>query len=236
MTNYIKNKNRMDVIIDLREIKKDYHISNKKIEVLNNISLKINHGEFIAIVGSSGSGKTTLLNLISGLDSPTRGSIYIKNRDITRFTEDEKIEFRKYTIGFIFQTFNLIPTLTSSENIELALLITEKDKLARSKRIEYLLRIVDLENRKDHKPDELSAGEVQRVAIARAMANDPSIIIADEPTANLDHETAEKIILQMREINELTNKTFIIATHDKTILKKVDRIFSLKNKRITEIK
>lgn len=231
------NKNKTsEVLVKLKRIKKYYNISNRILKVLDDISFNIDYGEFVAIIGPSGSGKTTLLNLISGLDSPTSGKIIIKNKDITKLNENEKIHFRKYIVGFIFQTFNLIPTLTSSENIELALLITEKDEITRMRRINYLLSIVNLKNRKDHKPDELSAGEVQRVAIARAMANNPDIIIADEPTANLDHQTAKNIISKMREINKLTNKTFIIATHDTTILKNVDRIFSLQAGKIIETK
>lgn len=223
-----------EIIVTLDNIEKSYSLLNKTVQVLKRISLNIRRGEFLAVIGPSGSGKTTLLNLIGGLDSPTKGKIFVNGKDLAMLNPDERINVRKHIIGFVFQSFNLIPTLSAYENIEIALLISETDQATRKKRIYYLLQLVDLEHRADHRPDELSEGEIQRVAFARALANNPSIILADEPTANLDHETAKQIILKIQEINEKTNQTFLIATHDYSILEKVDRILILENGMIRE--
>ena len=206
-------------------VHKDYLLGDQKVQALKDITLSFDPGVFLAIAGPSGSGKTTLLNLIGCIDTPTSGKIYINDTDVSGKTPDQLADLRNRTIGFIFQTFNLLPVLTAAENVEYPLL-QRKDVTAeeRKKRIAYFLDIVGLSKFAEHRPNQLSGGQRQRVAIARALAILPSIVLADEPTANLDHKTGEEILNLMKQINRAFNTTFIFSTHDKRVISKADRL------------
>ncbi len=224
------------VLIELKDVGKVYETEATRVRALDNVKFTVEKGEFMSIVGPSGSGKTTLLNLIGGLDKPSSGHVKVSNMDTLRMSSSELDLMRLRKIGFIFQTFNLIPTLTALENVELVLSIAGRSSSEQEKRAEELLKLVGLGNRLDHKPNQLSAGERQRVAIARALANNPDIILADEPTGNIDSETGNQIMRLMRDLNRKINKTFIIVTHDPEIAKQTDRILQLKDGRVTEIR
>lgn len=192
---------------------------------LDGVSLKIGGGDYASIIGPSGSGKSTLLNLISCLDSPTKGEVYIEDVPISRLNGFKKAKLRRLKLGFIFQQFNLIPTMSSAENIELPMRFKGVGKTARRKRIRHLLDVVGLEGKGKNKPNQLSGGQQQRVAVARSLANDPKIILADEPTGNLDTKTGKKIMDLLTRLNREEDKTLIIVTHDLRIAKKaVNRI------------
>nr|MDO8044922.1 ABC transporter ATP-binding protein [Candidatus Baldrarchaeota archaeon] len=199
---------------------------------LKNVNLKVYRGEMVAVVGPSGSGKTTLLNLIGTLDKPTSGKIYIEGEDITTKSEKELTLLRRRKIGFVFQFYNLIPVLTAYENVELPLLISGVPKKEREKRVRRLLEMVGLEDRMNHRPDELSGGEQQRVAIARALVNNPSIILADEPTGDLDTETGLMVVQLMRKLAKEEDSTVIMVTHDPQISEIADRIIYLRDGKI----
>jgi putative ABC transport system ATP-binding protein len=191
---------------------------------LRGINLKVKRGEYLTVMGPSGSGKTTLFNMIGGLDKPTRGKIYIDGRDLSRFSDRELSSFRSHRIGYIFQTFNLIPTLTALDNVALPMVFAGVSKQEREKRAAELLDRVGLGERLNHLPTELSGGQQQRVAIARALANNPSIILADEPTANLDLNTGLEIIGLLRDLNRELGVTVITNTHDLKVIEVSDRI------------
>ena len=214
-------------MIELAKVSKIYYMGKIKVQALNNISLKINTGEFITLKGPSGSGKTTLLNVIGALDIPDSGTIKFNNNDISLYNHKQRTVFRAKNLGFIFQNYNLIPELNVYENIEIPLLIT-KDK-HRKKKILEAIEKVGLSNRLKHKPGELSGGQQQRVAIARALIKKPGLILADEPTANLDQDTGKEIIQLMHDLNKLYSLTFIISTHDELLLEKTDRIIKLRD-------
>jgi len=200
------------------------------IPALRGVNLKVKRTEVVAIVGPSGSGKTTLLNCIGTIDRPDEGQIIIDGIDVTRLSERKLIEIRRKKIGFIFQTFNLIPVLTAFENVEIPMIITGIPREQRRKRVMELLRLVGLEHRANHRPSELSGGEQQRVAIARALANSPSIILADEPTGELDTKNTEIIVNLLKKCASEEGTTVIIATHDiENVAKKCHRIFHLKD-------
>ena len=201
-------------IIKVQDVNKSYLRDSIEIPVLNNISLNINEGEFLALMGPSGSGKTTLLNLISGIDKPSNGKIIINGTDIARLGESALAKWRATNIGFVFQFYNLIPVLTAYENVELPLLLTKLSKSERKKHVETALDIVGLSDRIDHYPKQLSGGQEQRVAIARAIVTDPIILVADEPTGDLDKNSAEEILTLMERLNKEFNKTIILVTHD----------------------
>ncbi|MGD1007466.1 MAG: ABC transporter ATP-binding protein [Ignavibacteriaceae bacterium] len=201
-------------IIKVQDVNKSYWRDSIEIPVLNNISLNINEGEFLALMGPSGSGKTTLLNLISGIDKPSNGKIIINGTDIARLGESALAKWRATNIGFVFQFYNLIPVLTAYENVELPLLLTKLSKSERKKHVETALDIVGLSDRIDHYPKQLSGGQEQRVAIARAIVTDPIILVADEPTGDLDKNSAEEILTLMERLNKEFNKTIILVTHD----------------------
>jgi putative ABC transport system ATP-binding protein len=212
-------------VVRIEHVYKDYLLGDQKVQALKDISLSFDPGVFLAISGPSGSGKTTLLNLIGCIDKPTSGKIYINDQDVSGRTPDQLADLRGRTIGFIFQTFNLLPVLSAIENVEYPLLQrNDVSTEERQKRVAYFLDIVGLSKFANHRPNQLSGGQRQRVAIARALAIHPSIVLADEPTANLDHKTGEEILNLMKKINRAFNTTFIFSTHDKRVIAKADRL------------
>jgi putative ABC transport system ATP-binding protein len=178
------------------------------------VDLEVAAGEWVAVVGESGSGKSTLLNIIAGLDRPTGGTVRVAGEDLTKLSDGELAKWRSQTIGFVFQSFNLIPVLTAAENVELPLLLTSLSSAQRKKHVETALRVVGLEDRMHHYPRQLSGGQEQRVAIARAIVNDPKIIVADEPTGDLDRKSADDVLTLMERLNKELNKTILMVTHD----------------------
>lgn len=204
----------MESIVELRDIKKTFLRGKEPITVLDGLTLEIPTGSFEALMGPSGSGKSTLLNLIAGLDRPTQGSAIVANTNLTQMSDGELAKFRARHIGFIFQAYNLIPVLTALENVELPLLLTNLSGAERRKRAQTALRAVGLEDRVKHYPRQLSGGQEQRVAIARAIVNDPNIIVADEPTGDLDRKSADEILTLLEKLNREFNKTILMVTHD----------------------
>src|SRR5205823_9624655 len=227
---YTNNK----VVMDVRDITKSLPLGREKIEILKGISFQIMSGEFISIVGPSGSGKSTLLGIIAGLDNPSSGQVLIDGVDITRMTEGKLAVVRNNKIGMVFQAFNLIPTLTAQENVEVPLYVG-KHKGSPAARAQELLTLVGLSHRLNHRPNQLSGGEQQRVAIARALATDPALVIADEPTGNLDARNGENVLKLIAELREQTGKTFIIATHDPVVASRADRAIRIVDGRTAEI-
>jgi len=201
---------------------------------LSNLSLYVNEGEFRVIAGPSGSGKTTLLNMIGAIDIPDAGTVIVDGEDITKFDEAKRIDYRRRKVGFVFQFFNLIPYLTALENVEFPMIVIGKPREERRKRVLELLKLVGLESKKDNKPNELSGGEQQRVSIAVALANDPPLILADEPTGELDFETSRKIVKLFRDLHRRLNKTIIMVTHDFSLAMYADRISILRDGRVIE--
>lgn len=219
-------------LIDLTDVSKVYQLGKTLVQALNGISLGIETAEFTAIWGPSGSGKTTLLNLIGIIDDPTSGKIFLKGQDISTLTDNQKSEIRNRTIGFVFQTFNLIPVLSALENVMLPLQIQGVPSAEARRSAMARLEQVGLSESYRHRPDKLSGGQQQRVSIARALVTRPSLIIADEPTANLDSETALSIVEQMKELNREEKTTFLFSTHDDRLLKKVGRRINLIDGRV----
>ena len=204
------------MIITVDKVNKTYKNGTLELQVLKNISFKVYKGEFLAIMGSSGSGKSTMMNILACLDSQYEGTYILDGIDISKLTENQLSEIRNKKIGFIFQSFNLLPRLSALENVELPLVYSSVPKAERHKRAAELLEMVGLKDRMHHRPNELSGGQRQRVAIARALVNDPSIILADEPTGNLDSKSEEEIIEILQELNR-TGKTIVIVTHEPNI-------------------
>jgi putative ABC transport system ATP-binding protein len=221
-------------IVQTINLSKVYKRGNIEVVALKDVSLQISKAQIVCIMGPSGSGKTTLLNIIGGVDRPTSGSVVIGNTDITKFGESQITRFRLEKIGFVFQFYNLFPTLTASENVELPLILAKKPKQMREKRVDDLLEIVGMKQRADHKPDELSGGEQQRVAIARALVNDPTLVLADEPTGDLDSENAVAFMELVKELNKKQAQTFLIVTHDPLVSNECDKIYSIRDGRISE--
>ncbi|NVM56074.1 MAG: ABC transporter ATP-binding protein [Candidatus Helarchaeota archaeon] len=219
----------METIIELVNVTKTYVLGEVEVYALRKVNMKVYRGEILGIMGPSGSGKTTLLNLIGTLDTPDSGKIFIDGIDIGSIGERELVNLRRRTLGYIFQFYNLIPVLSALDNVNLPMLLAGVGKEKREKRSRELLELVGLKNRLFHKPDELSGGEQQRVAIARALANDPSIILADEPTGDLDEETGIEVVKQMRRLIEREKKTLIIVTHDPVIATHTTRILNLRD-------
>jgi putative ABC transport system ATP-binding protein len=222
------------VVMDVQDITRSLPLGHERIEILKGIRFQIMSGEFVSIVGPSGSGKSTLLGIIAGLDNPTTGQVLVDDVDITRMSEGKLAVVRNSKIGMVFQAFNLIPTLTAQENVEVPLYVG-KHKGSASARAQELLALVGLSHRLDHRPNQLSGGEQQRVAIARALATDPAIVIADEPTGNLDARNGENVLKLIAELREQTGKTFIIATHDPVVASRADRAIRIVDGKIAEI-
>jgi len=218
--------NRDDEIIVLKDLSKIYG-NGVEVRALDGVSLRIKAGEFVAIVGPSGSGKSTLLNMIGLLDTPTKGHIFLKGIDVSRASPDERARLRNQELGFVFQYHHLIPEFTALENVMIPMLIANKSKLRARERGEELLAAVGLGDRLHSRPNQLSGGQNQRVAVARALANDPSIVIGDELTGNLDTKSSELIYNLLRELNRKINQTFILVTHDMTLAEKTDRILRI---------
>ena len=204
----------MEPLIQIYQLYKSYHRDTLEIPVLRNINLKISEGEFVAFMGPSGSGKTTLLNLIAGIDKPTSGEILIGGVDVAALNETELASWRSRNVGFIFQFYNLIPVLTALENVELPLILSPLTKKERRAHAQIALTAVGLAERMHHYPRQLSGGQEQRVAIARAIATDPAILVADEPTGDLDKASAEEVLSLLERLNRELNKTILMVTHD----------------------
>jgi putative ABC transport system ATP-binding protein len=201
-------------MVDVRDVRKVYRRGAEELVVLDGLDLAIEEGDFAALMGPSGSGKTTLLNLIAGIDKPTSGSVVVAGTDVARLNETELAGFRSRNVGFIFQFYNLIPVLTATENVELPLLLTSLSKRERRERATTALKVVGLADRASHYPRQLSGGQEQRVAIARAIVTDPRVLVADEPTGDLDAKSAEEILQLMDTLNREYKKTIVMVTHD----------------------
>lgn len=222
-------------IIEIQEVSKDYPLGSTTVHALKGVNFTVEEGDFLSIVGPSGSGKTTMLNIIGCIDHATTGSVKIHGKEITTMTDKQLTDLRLHRIGFIFQTFNLIPVLTVRENVEFPLLLMKKQNFSKKEireRSEKLISEVGLLDHIEHRPYELSGGQRQRVAIARALVTEPDIVLADEPTANLDSETGEKILELMEELNVVEKTTFIFSTHDPDVLKYAKRIVKIRDGRI----
>ncbi len=219
-------------IIEAKNITKVYNETKVPVNALNGVDLKIEEGEFTAIVGPSGSGKTTLLNILGGLDLPSKGDIFIEGTNLKDLSSRQLIDFRLHNIGFVFQSYNLIPVLTAKENTEFILELQKVPKKERIQKALELLKAVGIADKADHKPGQLSGGQQQRVAVARALASQPRFIIADEPTANLDSRSTNDLLEIMAEMNRKYNSTFIFATHDQRVMDKAHRIVTIDDGKI----
>ena len=228
-----KTKKQQGPIIRLKEVWKTFHVGSVDVHALRGLDLNVNKGEFIAIMGSSGSGKSTAVNMIGCLDIPTKGTILLGGEDISLMSESDLAQIRGKKIGFVFQQFNLIPTLTALENVTLPMIFQGTDSEDRITKAKELLKLVGLEDRIYHRPTEMSGGQQQRVAIARALSNDPEIILADEPTGNLDHKTSLEIMCLLKELHH-KGKTIITVTHDPEVGEYAERVDMLMDGRITK--
>jgi putative ABC transport system ATP-binding protein len=211
-------------VIDVQNVSKSYQRDSIQIPVLHDISLSVPEGEFLALMGPSGSGKTTLLNLIAGIDKPDKGKISVAGTDVTALGESALAKWRARHVGFIFQFYNLIPVLTAFENVELPLLLTPLSKKERRQHVETVLKLVGLGDRMQHYPKQLSGGQEQRVAIARALVTDPTILVADEPTGDLDKQSAEEVLTLLERLNREFKKTIVLVTHDPRAAEKAHTI------------
>lgn len=225
-------EDRKQIIINATDVVKEYKVGKQKIKAVDGVSVEIHKGEFVALVGASGSGKSTLLHLLGGLDKPTAGEIIVEEQKIRSMSDRRLSKFRNQTIGFVFQSFYLQPFLTLRRNIEVASMPQRMKRAERKQRIEELARQVGLYDRLNHRPRELSGGQIQRAAIARALLNRPSIILADEPTGNLDSTNSHDIIRLFQQIRERYGTTIVIATHDNEIAAQADRAITLKDGRL----
>jgi putative ABC transport system ATP-binding protein len=221
-------------VAKIENVTRVYTIGKLETQALRGVSLSIENGEFMALVGPSGSGKTTLLQLIGCLDRPTNGRVLINGKDVSQLNRNQRADMRRGTIGFIFQFFALIPTLTAYENVEMPLLLTGQKPEERRERVMHLLEAVELTDRSHHRPDQLSGGQQQRVAIARALATQPTLILADEPTANLDTANGTQVMETMLRLNQETGVTFVFATHDPRVIKYARRTITLRDGLIVE--
>ncbi len=217
------------VVVETVNLKKNYVLGKTIVHALRGIDFKLYRGDMCTIMGPSGCGKSTFLNMIGALDTPTEGEVYIDNVNITTLNDKRVTELRRHKLGFIFQFYNLIPVLTAIENVELPMLIAKKPKKERLERAQELLEIVGLGDRLHHRPDELSGGEQQRVSIARALANEPSLILADEPTGDIDTNTGAEIVELMGRINKEQGTTFLIVSHDQSVGKKGNRLIRFRD-------
>ena len=223
-----------NIIIKLDNVWKIYKMGEVKVPALKGIKLEVKKGGFLAIMGASGSGKSTAMNMIGCLDVPTKGKVFLEGRDISKLAESDLAQIRGKKIGFIFQTFNLIPTLSALENVTLPMIFQNIPKEERVERATKLLGMVDLGDRIKHKPNELSGGEQQRVAIARSLINDPEVVLADEPTGNLDSESGHKVIDFLKYLHKKENKTIVMVTHDEDIAKHAQRMAYLHDGQIVK--
>jgi len=214
-------------IIELTDISKSYIIGKTRVNALSKITVGIKKGEFTAIAGPSGSGKTSLLNIIGLIDKPDTGSFLLNGEDITHKPLNHLADLRRKTVGFVFQTFNLIPVFNAFENVEYPLIFTDISKKEKKDRVDHLLRLVGISELARHRPFEMSGGQRQRIAIARSLVNNPEVVLADEPTANLDSRTGLEILEQMKRLNRELNVTFLFASHDPVVLDSVERIINL---------
>ena len=212
-------------VLEVKDLTKIYGKDNTEIKALDHVSFQVNKGEFVAIIGASGSGKSTLMNLIGGIDSPTCGSVTIDGNDIYKLNESERAIFRRRNIGMVYQFYNLIPTLTVSENIMLPRLLDNRKQ--DKKKLADIIDVIGLSNRMNHLPSELSGGQQQRVSVGRALINDPAFILADEPTGNLDSKSSRDIMDLLKYANKQSNQTLLIITHDEKIALQADRIITI---------
>lgn len=222
-------------VIQVRNLHKVYSIGKNKVHALNGVSLDIYEGEFCAIVGTSGSGKSTMLNMLAGLEKPTKGQVVINGAHIEKMNENQLVKFRRDHVGFIFQSFNLLQTMTAQENVALPLTFRGTDKKERLKKAGELLELVGLPEHKKHKPNEMSGGQQQRVGVARALVVNPEIIFADEPTGNLDSNTSKEIMNMMQKVVKEQNKTLVMVTHDNNLAAIADRVFHIIDGKIVKI-
>ncbi len=225
---------KTDYVIELENVWKTYTMGENKVHALQGLNLKVKRGEFLAVVGPSGSGKSTAMNMIGVLDRPTKGTIKLDGKDITQYSESELAQIRGKKIGFIFQKFNLINTMSAKENVMLPLVFQDVPPAVREKKAKELLTLVDLQERMDHKPSELSGGQQQRVAIARALAVDPEVILADEPTGNLDSKTGGTVMDFLKKLHEEQSKTIIMVTHDNELTSFAQRVETLQDGKVKQ--
>jgi len=221
------------MMIEIRDLKKTYHVGEVDVHALRGVNLSVERGEFVAIVGPSGSGKSTLFHILGGLTPPTSGGIHIDGRDLLAMTEAERTDLRKTSVGFVFQKYNLLPTLTAADNIEIARDIAHK-KGPLDPQFEDILGLLGLKGRLHHKPRALSGGEQQRVAIARAIVNHPAILLADEPTGNLDTENSEAVLGLLRDLNTRLGQTILMITHNPEAAAYADRIVKMRDGRVVD--
>ena len=231
----VSKKGKSDNIIHLHKVTKYYHMGESIVKAVDGIDIDVHRGDFVAVMGPSGSGKSTSMNLIGSLDTPTHGHIFLDNIDISSMTESDLAQLRGKNIGFIFQQFNLIPTLTVKENVALPMSLQGYDEFEREERVLELLKKVELLDRADHYPNQISGGQQQRVAIARALANNPEVILADEPTGNLDTHTGEKVMDFLKQLNS-EGKTIVMVTHSPELAKEyADVVYWLKDGKVERV-
>jgi putative ABC transport system ATP-binding protein len=231
-----KKSGKDDVIIELRDVWRTYKMGDSEVHALRGINIKVRKGEFVAIMGPSGSGKSTAMNMVGCLDIPTRGEVFLSGKNISNLHESDLAQIRGKKIGFIFQKFNLINTLTAKENIMLPMIFQGIPEHERQKKANTLLKLVDLELRADHRPGELSGGQQQRVAIARSLAVDPEVILADEPTGNLDSKSGASVMDFLKKLHKENGTTIVMVTHDEHIAHNAQRIEMLRDGQIIETK
>ncbi|MEA2090200.1 MAG: ABC transporter ATP-binding protein [Thermoproteota archaeon] len=226
----------MTVLLEVKDVKKTYRMGKVLVTALRGVCFQVEEGEFLAVFGPSGSGKSTLLHVVGGLDSPDEGEVFIDGVNLFRLSGDELAEIRLRKVGFVFQFFNLLPRLTALRNVELPLALADLPEKESTARAEEMLTLVGLKERMNHRPSELSGGEQQRVAMARALINNPKIVLADEPTGNLDTKTGLEIVQLMKRLNKEKGQTFVVVTHDLHIAEAADRIVYLKDGLVESIK
>lgn len=230
----MSNNGATDFVLQTENLSKDLKVGEITVQALRGVSFQVKRGEFLSIIGPSGSGKSTLLGLIGGLDVPTTGQIYLDGQDITQLNERALTRVRNEKIGFVFQFFNLVPTLTALENVALPVQFSRKQRLGAHKRAKELLEALGLGDRMNHRPNQLSGGQQQRVAIARALANHPPLLLADEPTGNLDTESGHIVMAALKHVQKHTQTTLVIVTHDPTIASQADRVVTLVDGKIAK--
>jgi putative ABC transport system ATP-binding protein len=223
-----------DVLVEVHDVHKVYPRGAERVDVLKGLHLEVPRGEFLALMGPSGSGKTTLLNLIGGIDRPTSGRVAVGGHDLTRASARELARWRAAHVGFVFQFYNLLPVLSAARNVELPLLLTRLSRAERKKHVDAALELVGLGDRADHRPAQLSGGQEQRVGIARAIVNDPTLLLCDEPTGDLDRQTAGEILDLLGELNRDHGKTVIMVTHDHLAAERAGRVLQVDKGRLTE--